>query len=156
MWRGERVLILFMKNKFVDGPIVHQMFLDDSLQFLDRHVVIPDSFRINSENRSALADTETMALAPVDPSRPFAKPQLFQARLQISIKRGRGIRGTARPRADKNMFAVRLEDGLRIFHGLKKFLEFPKFCDGKLADIIFTNVSCGLPVSRKLILNEGG
>lgn len=68
---------MFVKHKFLDWLSFYQMLLNDSLEFLDTHVVIPNPFWINDKNRSALTDAEAIALGTVHTFRPFSQAELF-------------------------------------------------------------------------------
>ena len=85
------------------------MFLNDSLHFLNAHVVIPNPLRINHDNRTALADAETVALGAVHAFRAFGEAEFLQSCLQMRVKRGRGLGSASRSGADKDMFSVRLK-----------------------------------------------
>jgi len=106
-----------MKEEFLNRPVSDQVFLDNPFELLGTDMVIPDSFRVNSDDWASLTDAETVALAPVNPLRSLHKAELLEPLLEVGVESRGTFRGTARARADEHVFPVRREGGrCYLFH----------------------------------------
>jgi hypothetical protein len=102
-----------MENRFFDDPTLFEVFDDDALEELRRHVRVPDALRIHDHDRAASADAEAWDLASLHAS--GAEEEIFS--LEQSWKNcvessAASLRRAEPARADDHVAGVGLHPGV--------------------------------------------
>jgi len=83
-----------------------EMFLQNAIEYLQRHIAIPCPVGMNHQDRPAFADGKTAATGALDPKAPFIKTLFPKSRTQL-LEKGFGFPlCTAGAHADQKVFAV--------------------------------------------------
>ena len=67
-----------MIDMLFDNPAADEMFFEDSVEHLRRHVLVPGAVGMDDDDRAALANGETVAARPFDPHGISVEPMSFE------------------------------------------------------------------------------
>ena len=103
-----------MEHRLVHHLPVAEMLDDDALEQCGRHSGVPNSFRVDDDDRSAGADAEARRLAALDPPWPEEQSLAMQQASQFGVQHAPfAIRRAKAPHADENVVRVRLHDRVK-------------------------------------------